>query len=57
MSSALLKEKLKAARDALSKKNFQSAHDTSLQILEYEPENYNAYVSPRAAIPGFDGLQ
>ena len=57
MSSALLKGKLKAARDALNKKDFQSAHDISLQILEYEPENYNAYVSPRAAIPGFDSLQ
>jgi len=57
MSSALLKGKLKAARDALNKKDFQSAHDTSLQILEYEPDNYNAYVYWCAAIPRFDHLQ
>jgi len=44
MSSALLKGKLKATRDALNKKDYQAAHDTSLQILEFEPENYNAYV-------------
>jgi hypothetical protein len=57
MSSALLKGKLKAAREALNKKDFQSAHDTSLQILEYEPDNYNAYVYWCAAIPRFDHLQ
>ncbi len=50
MSSALLKGKLKAAKDALNKKDYQFAHDTSLQILEYEPDNYHAYVSQRAAI-------
>ena len=43
--SSTLKGKLKAARDALNKKDYQFAHDTSLQILEYEPENYFAYVS------------
>lgn len=57
MSSALLKGKLKAARDALNKKDYHLAHDTSLQILEYEPENYNAYVYRCAAIPRFDSLQ
>jgi superkiller protein 3 len=56
MSSALLKGKVKAARDALNKKDFQLAHDTSLEILGYEPENYHAYVSLRAAIPRFDSL-
>lgn len=50
MSSALLKVKLKAARDALKKKDYQAAHDTSLEILEYEPNNYNAYVSQRAML-------
>jgi len=50
MSSALLKGKLKAARDALNKKDYQFAHDASLQILEYEPDNYHAYVSQRVAI-------
>jgi superkiller protein 3 len=53
MSSALLKGKIKAAREALNKKDFQSAHDTSLQILEYEPENYNAYVSWVCGNPKF----
>ena len=50
MSSTLLKSKLKAARDALNKKDYQFAHDTSLQILEYEPDNYHAYVSQRATV-------
>ncbi|KAH9978973.1 TPR-like protein [Lactifluus volemus] len=44
MSSTLVKDKLKAAKIALNKKEFQSAHDTSLQILEYEPENYHAKI-------------
>lgn len=57
MSSALLKGKLKAARDALNKKDYQSAHDTSLQILEFEPENYNAYVYRCVVIPCLDSLQ
>jgi hypothetical protein len=57
MSSAALKSKLKAARVALDKKDFQSAHDTCLQILEYEPDNYFAYVPPCAAISHFDNLQ
>jgi superkiller protein 3 len=58
MSSAALKQKLKAARDALDKKDFQLAHDTSLQILEYEPENYFACVPRRcAAISRIDNLQ
>jgi hypothetical protein len=56
MSSGL-KSKLKAARVALDKKDFQSAHDVSLQILEYEPDNYLAYVPPYAAISRFDNLQ
>jgi superkiller protein 3 len=57
MSSASLKVKLKAAKAALDKKDFQSAHDVSLQILEYEPDNYFAYVLPYAAISRFDNLQ
>jgi superkiller protein 3 len=57
MSSGELKRKLKAARDAFDKKDFQSVHDNSLQILEYEPENYLAYVPQCAAISRFDNLQ
>ena len=48
--SAHVKGKVKAARDALNKKDYQLAHDTSLQVLEYEPDNYNAYVSQRARV-------
>lgn len=43
MSSAFVKSKLKAARDAIGKKDYQSAHDASEQVLDYEPDNYNAY--------------
>jgi superkiller protein 3 len=57
MSTADLKRKLKAAREALDKKDFQSAHDASLKVLEYEPENYFAYVPLCAAISRFDNLQ
>ena len=57
MSSAPLRSKLKATRAALDKKDFQSAHDASLKILEYEPDNYLAYVPPCAAISRFDNLQ
>ena len=57
MSSGELKRKLKAARDAFDKKDFQSVHDNSLQILEYEPEHYMAYVPLCAAISRFDNLQ
>ena len=48
--SAFVKGKVKAARDALNKKEYQLAHDTSLQVLEYEPDNYNAYVSKCAGV-------
>ncbi|THH06300.1 hypothetical protein EW146_g9652 [Bondarzewia mesenterica] len=44
MSSAFVKSKLKATRDAISKKEFQAVHDASLEILDYEPDNYNAKV-------------
>lgn len=57
MSSANLKAKLKAARVALDNKDFQSARDASLHVLEYEPDNYLAYVSPCAAISRFNNLQ
>lgn len=44
MSSAFVKTKLKAAREALSKKDFTTAKDNASQVLEYEQENYNALV-------------
>ena len=39
-----VKNKLKVARDALSKKDFVQARDAATQVLEYEPDNYNAWV-------------
>ncbi|KAG6829553.1 hypothetical protein H0H92_004222 [Tricholoma furcatifolium] len=38
------KSKLKAAREALGKKDYQTACDASSQVLDYEPDNYNATV-------------
>ena len=38
-----VKGRLKLTREAINEKKFQVAKDTALQILEYEPENYNAY--------------
>ncbi|KAI0700930.1 TPR-like protein [Cytidiella melzeri] len=42
--SAIVKPKLKAAREALAKKDYIKAKDASLSVLDYEPENYNAHV-------------
>lgn len=39
---SLVKTKLKATRDAISKKDFISARDSALTILDYESDNYNA---------------
>ena len=36
------KNKLKIARDALSKKDYAQARDAAALVLEYEPDNYNA---------------
>uniref|UniRef100_D8QCZ7 Superkiller protein 3 n=1 Tax=Schizophyllum commune (strain H4-8 / FGSC 9210) TaxID=578458 RepID=D8QCZ7_SCHCM len=44
MSSAFAKQKLKAARDALGKKKYDDAKNAASQVLEYEPDNYNAHV-------------
>jgi len=40
--SSFMKSKLKAARDALGKKDYPTARDSAQQILDYEPDNYNA---------------
>ena len=42
--SALVKTKVKAARDAIGKKDYEKARDLALGALEYEPNNYLAYV-------------
>ncbi|KAL4074288.1 superkiller protein 3 [Scleroderma citrinum] len=44
MSSPFVKSKLKAARDALGKKQYKAAHEAASQVLDYEPDNYNAHV-------------
>ena len=43
MASPFVKSKLKAARDAIGKKNFDKARDAATDALTYEPDNYNAY--------------
>lgn len=45
--ASFVKSKVKAARDAIGKKDFASAENAALQALEYEPDNYNAYVRVR----------
>ncbi|KAH0827587.1 superkiller protein 3 [Lanmaoa asiatica] len=44
MSSSFVKTKLKTARDALGKKQYEVARDAVLQVLDYEPDSYNAHV-------------
>ncbi|KAI6044690.1 superkiller protein 3 [Pisolithus marmoratus] len=44
MSSSFVKSKLKVARDALGKKQYEAARDAASQVLDYEPDNYNAHV-------------
>lgn len=42
--SAIVKTKLKAARDALTKKDYEKAQIAASDVLDYDPDNYNAYV-------------
>jgi hypothetical protein len=42
--SSFAKSKLKAARDAIGKKNYEQARDAAAQVLDYEPDNYTACV-------------
>lgn len=42
MSSPFVKSKLKAARESLGKKDFGMAKSLVDQVLEQEPDNYNA---------------
>ncbi|KAH7888376.1 superkiller protein 3 [Phlebopus sp. FC_14] len=42
--SSFAKSKLKAARDALGKKQYDTARDAASQVLDYEPDNYSAHV-------------
>ena len=40
--SAIVKTKLKAAREALAKKDYEKAKSAATDALDYEPDNYNA---------------
>jgi len=42
--SSFAKSKLKAARDAIGKKNYEQAREAAVQVLDYEPDNYTACV-------------
>jgi superkiller protein 3 len=42
--SSFVKTKLKGAREALGKKEYDAAREAATQVLEYEPKNYNACV-------------
>lgn len=50
--SAIVKTKLKAAKEAVGKKDYEKARDASLAVLDYDSENYHAY----AAIPIFGDI-
>lgn len=43
--AAIIKTKLKAAKDAVGKKDYEKARDASLAALDYDSENYHAYVA------------
>ena len=43
--SSIVKTKLKAAKEAVGKKDYEKARDASLAVLDYDPENYHAYVA------------
>ena len=49
--SSLVKTKLKGARDALGKKEYEAARGAATQVLDYEPENYNACVKLNSSLP------
>lgn len=42
--AAVVKIKLKAARDAIAKRNWEAARDAALGVLDFESNNYNANV-------------
>ncbi|KAF5351978.1 hypothetical protein D9756_007386 [Leucocoprinus leucothites] len=50
------KAKLKLARDSIGKKDFTAARDAANEVLEYEPENYNAHVFLALALFKLDQL-
>lgn len=44
MSSAQIKNNLKAARESIAKKDFGKALELARRVLSFEPGNYNAHV-------------
>ncbi len=42
---SITKVKLKAAREAISRQDHPTARDAAQQVLEYEPNDYHAYVT------------
>ncbi|KAK7692824.1 hypothetical protein QCA50_004459 [Cerrena zonata] len=42
--AAFVKTKIKAAREAITKKDYTAARDAATKVLEFEPDNYNANV-------------
>ena len=44
MSSAQIKNNLKAARESIAKKDYAKALDLANKVLAFEPGNYNAHV-------------
>ncbi|KAG6862290.1 hypothetical protein C0995_015987 [Termitomyces sp. Mi166 len=44
LEMSFVKSKLKAARDALGKKDYEAARSAASQVLDYETDNYNATV-------------
>ncbi|KAF7970359.1 hypothetical protein HWV62_24268 [Athelia sp. TMB] len=46
--ASFVKSKLKAARDAIGKKDYTLARDAASQVLDYEAENYNALLQRKA---------
>jgi superkiller protein 3 len=40
--SAIVKTKLKAARDAIGKKDWEKARSAASDVLDYEPDHYHA---------------
>lgn len=47
---SLVKTKLKAAREALGKKQYAAAKDAAEQALAFDPVNYNACVNGGLAV-------
>jgi superkiller protein 3 len=40
---SFVKERLKTAKDAIGKKDFATAKEASLEAIDRDPHNYNAY--------------